>query len=155
MAIKLIVVGKTSTPYLVEGEKEYLKRLGKYTRLTYIELPNFKQATKWTPEQLKKEEGKLILSKLKSTDWVILLDERGKEFNSVGFAKELEKITAHQASVVFVIGGAFGFSDELYKRASQKLAISQMTLSHRMIRLFFLEQLYRAYTILRGESYHH
>jgi 23S rRNA (pseudouridine1915-N3)-methyltransferase len=155
VAIKLLVIGNTHTSYLKEAEQEYLKRLPKYTNLSYVEIPNLKQASKWSKEKIKVEEGKQILSKLKGSDWVILLDERGKEFNSPEFANYLELNMSHHASLVFVIGGAYGFSDEVYERASGKLAISKMTLSHRMIRTFFLEQLYRAFTILRGDPYHH
>src|SRR5699024_7595916 len=101
-------------------------------------------------------EGKLLLNKLKKQDYVILLDERGKEFTSSNFAKSLQKLfnTGHQ-KIVFIIGGAYGFSDEIYQRSNSKLALSKMTFSHQMIRLFFVEQLYRAMTILKGESYHH
>jgi 23S rRNA (pseudouridine1915-N3)-methyltransferase len=155
VSLKLLLLGSTHTSYLKEAEKEYLKRLQKYTQLTYTEIGNLKQASKWSVNKLKIEEGKLILSKLKAIDWVILLDERGKEYSSPEFANYLEQNMSHRASIVFVIGGAYGFSEEVYNRANAKLAISKMTLSHRMVRTFFLEQLYRAFTILRGDPYHH
>lgn len=155
MALKLIVVGNTVTSYLKEGEQEYLKRLKKYTQLQYVELNLPKQSGKWDKQKLKQEEGKIILAKLKPQDYVILLDELGKEFSSKDFARYIEKTTASNQSLVFIIGGAYGFSQEVYDRANSKLALSQMTLSHRMVRMFFLEQLYRAFAILRGDPYHH
>lgn len=155
MAVKLLVIGSTHTSYLKEAENEYLKRLPKYINLNYVEIPNLKNAAKWSKEKIKNEEGKLILSKLKGNDWVILLDEKGKEFDSPNFARYLEQNMSHHSSLVFIVGGAYGFSEEVYSRSNGKLAISKMTLSHRMIRMFFLEQLYRAFTILKGDPYHH
>lgn len=156
MKVKLIVVGKTKKSFLTEGEKEYQKRLTRYLNLELIEIPDVKNAKKRTEDEIKREESKAILSKLNPTDHVALLDEKGKEFTSVKFAKHLERYFIHAGqTLVFVIGGPYGFDKDVYDRANEKLALSQMTFSHQMVRLFFIEQLYRAMTILKGEPYHH
>lgn len=156
MKVKLIVVGKTKKSFLLEGEKEYLKRLKRYMQLELIELPDVKNAKKKSEEEIKKEEAKVILSKITSSDYVELLDENGNQYNSVKFAKHMEKhfIRGGQ-TLVFVVGGPYGFHESVYQRANAKLSLSKMTFSHQMIRLFFIEQLYRAMTILKGEPYHH
>ena len=156
MKIKLIVVGKTKKSFLVEGEKEYRKRLRRYLNLEVIELPDVKNAKKKSQEEVKREESKAILSKINATDVVQLLDENGSEFSSVSFSAYLEKLfLKSHSSLVFVIGGPYGFHDDVYERANKKIALSKMTFSHQMVRLFFIEQLYRAMTILKGEPYHH
>ena len=156
MKIKLIVVGKTSTKYLLEGEKEYEKRLKHYTKFEEIIIPEVKQSGKLSENELKKKEGHLILGKLENSDHVILLDDKGKSFSSLQFSEFLQqKMNSSLKSLVFVVGGAFGFSDEVYQRANSKLSLSKMTFSHQMIRLVFKEQLYRGFSILRGEKYHH
>ena len=156
MNIKFIVVGKTDADYLKSGEKEYIKRLKHYTKLEYQVIPDLKNVQKLTEEQRKEKEGELLLKSIDGSDFVILLDERGKTKTSKQLSQLIEK---HQLQatkrLVFIVGGAYGFSDEVYRAAHQKLSISAMTFSHQMIRLFFLEQLYRAHTILRGEPYHH
>jgi len=156
MKIKLIYVGKTGKSFLVEGEKEYSKRLQRYVPFEKVELPAIKNAKKRSEQEIKTAEANLILPQIKPTDFVVLLDEKGKEFSSVGFSKFLQKQfnVGHQG-VVFVIGGPYGFDETIYKRSNKKIALSQLTFSHQMIRMFFMEQLYRAMTILKGEPYHH
>lgn len=156
MKIKLIYVGKTSKPFLIEGEREYEKRVKRYAPFESIELPDVKNAKKRSEEEIKNLEGNAILEKVEPNDYVILLDEKGKEFTSVDFSKYLQKqFNSGQQRLLFVIGGPYGFSDKLYERANAKLALSKLTFSHQMVRMFFLEQLYRAFTILKGEPYHH
>ncbi len=156
MKMSLICVGKTVTPYLIEGEQEYLKRLKHYGKVEKIEIPELKNARKLSQDQIKVEEGKLILAKLNPNETLILLDENGSEFSSTKFSAFLQKkMNQGGKGIVFVVGGAYGFSDEVYAAASGKISLSKMTFSHQMVRLFFLEQLYRAHTILRGEPYHH
>ena len=156
MKIKLIVVGKTNSTYLLEGEREYEKRLKHYTKFEEIIIPDIKQSGKLSENELKKKEGQLILGKLENSDHVILLDDKGKSYSSIDFANFLQqKMNNSFKSLVFVVGGAFGFSDEVYQRANSKVSLSKMTFSHQMIRLIFKEQLYRGFSILRGEKYHH
>ncbi len=156
MKIKLICVGKTTSSYLIEGENEYLKRLKHYNSVEKIEIPELKNAKKMGQSEIKKQEGNLILSKIDTSDYLILLDENGQEFNSISFSKFIQKrMNAGGKSIVFIIGGAYGFSNEVYNRAQSRLALSKMTFSHQMVRLFFLEQLYRSFTILKGQPYHH
>ena len=156
MKIKLILVGKTNAKYLVEGEKEYEKRLKHYTKFEEIIIPDVKQSGKLSESELKKKEGQLILAKLENSDHVILLDDKGNSYSSLQFSDFLQqKMNSSLKSLVFVVGGAFGFSDEVYQRANSKVSLSKMTFSHQMIRLIFKEQLYRGFSILRGEKYHH
>lgn len=156
MNIKLIVIGKTIKSYLQEGEHEYEKRLGKYLKFEEIVIPELKNAGNLSFDQIKDREGKLILSKLSSNEYLILLDERGKELSSVEFSRWIEQKQVQSISrLCFVIGGAYGFSDEVYEKSQYKLSLSKMTFSHQMVRIFFKEQLYRAYSILNGEPYHH
>ena len=156
MKIKLIVVGKTSAKYLLEGEKEYEKRLSNYIKYEEIIIPDVKKPGKLSENELKKKEGQLILGKLENSDHVILLDDKGKSFSSIQFSEFLQqKMNCGLKSLVFVIGGAYGFSVEVYQRANSKVSLSKMTFSHQMIRLIFKEQLYRGFSILRGEKYHH
>lgn len=156
MKIQLICVGKTVSKYLIEGENEYLKRLKHYNPVEKIEIPELKNAKKLSQEQIKIAEGELILKHLKTGDSMILLDENGKHVDSVGFSQFLQKkFNSGGKKIVFVIGGAYGFSDEIYAKASGKISLSKMTFSHQMVRVFFLEQIYRSFTILKGEPYHH
>lgn len=142
--------------YLKEGEDEYLKRLKHYCPVEMIEIPELKNAKKLSKNQIKTEEGKLILGLIKPQEQLILLDENGTHFGSVQFSKFIEKRKNQGGkSIVFVIGGAYGFSDDVYATSQSKISLSTMTFSHQMVRLFFLEQLYRAHTILKGEPYHH
>ena len=156
MKIKLIVVGKTNTAYLKTGESDYEDRLKHYCKFQEFLIPQIKNGGKLSHKALKIKEEKLILKNIDPMDYVILLDEKGKSFSSIDFSNLLnQKLIDSNKRLVFVIGGAFGFSEEVYHRADSKLSISKMTFSHQMIRLIFKEQLYRAFTILKGEKYHH
>lgn len=156
MKIKLICVGKTGKKFLEEGEQEYVKRLRYYLTFDRIELPDVKQSRTLSEEQIKSREGEMIQARIQPGEKVFLLDEKGKEFNSEQFAEFLQKqFNQGGQAIVFVIGGPYGFSDALYKSAIGKISLSKMTFSHQMVRMFFVEQLYRSMTILRGEPYHH
>lgn len=156
MTIKLIVVGKTDNKAIIALIEEYGKRLNFYVKFEFEVIPDLKN-TKSLSEVLQKEkEGELILKNVIASDDLILLDERGKSFSSVEFSDYLQKkMNAGLKQLIFVIGGPYGFSEEVYARANGKLSISKMTFSHQMIRPFFIEQLYRGFTILRNEPYHH
>ena len=156
MKIVLIVIGKTAASYLREGIADYEKRLKYYITFEYRELPDVKNVQNLSEEQLKEKEGSLLLKQLGASDELILLDEHGKQFSSKKWAVYLEHKMLHNTkTLVFAIGGAYGFSNAVYKKASDKLSLSSMTFSHQMVRMIFLEQLYRAYTIIKGEPYHH
>lgn len=156
MKIKLIVIGKTKFEFLIDGENEYHKRLKHYCKFSELVIKEVKNASKISKKELKVKEGNLILESLKNSDYVILLDDKGLELSSTDFAEFLnKKMVSSTNELVFIIGGAFGFSESLYKRANTKLSLSKMTFSHQMVRLIFKEQLYRAFTILKGEKYHH
>lgn len=155
MKISLVLVGKTDVAWVREGLDLYASRLSHYAPFSVVEIPELKNVSALSKDQIKEKEGELILSKLKPSDDVILLDERGKEFRSVEFARLVESRMAGGRNVVFVIGGAYGFSDAVYARADSMLSLSKMTFSHQMVRAVFAEQLYRAFTIIRGEPYHH
>lgn len=156
MDIILITVGKTATGYIKTGIEEYCKRLKRYVSFTIKNLPDIKNTRKLTESQQKIEEGKLILAEISAFDLMVLLDERGEMHTSRGFSEFIQKgMLGGKKRMVFIIGGPYGFSQEVYSRADAKLSFSKMTFSHEMIRLFFTEQLYRAMTILKGEPYHH
>lgn len=156
MKIKIICIGKTGKKFLEEGEQQYLGRLKHYLPVERIEIPDLKNQRNLSQQQIKELEGKEILSRTGSGEQLYLLDERGKTFSSVGFSEFLStRFNAGGKAIVFVIGGAYGFSDEVYDQAAGKISISEMTFSHQMIRMIFFEQLYRAMTIQRGEPYHH
>ncbi len=141
---------------MLEGEAEYLSRLKHYISVEKIEIPDLRDSRKLSTDQICDQEGKLLLSKIDKGDLVFVLDERGKSFTSLHFSDFLQKQFNRGAkNLVFLIGGAYGFSQEVYERAEGKLSLSSMTFSHQMVRLFFLEQLYRGFTILKGEPYHH
>ena len=156
MKVKFLVIGKTTDKYLLPGIEEYNKRINRYCNYDYIELSGVRLGRSATAKETKKKEEDIILTKLEKSDFLVLLDEKGKEFTSIDFSFFLKN---HQMlatkRVVFLIGGAFGFSDAIYKRANTKIALSQMTFTHQMVRLIFTEQLYRAFTITKGEKYHH
>ena len=156
MKVNFWVVGKTTDTYIIPGLTDYNKRLTKYCNYEYNELPAAKLGKNSTPIETKLKEEKSILEKLEKSDFLILLDEKGKEFHSKGFG---DYLSHHQMigtkSLVFLIGGAYGFSEAIYKRANTKIALSQMTFTHQMVRLIFSEQLYRGFTITKGEKYHH
>lgn len=155
MKIKLIAIGKTDEAFLTEGIDKYLKRLKHYISFEMIVLNDVKTGKKLNIELQKEQEGRAILEKVQTNETLILLDENGKEFSSVGFANLLQKKMNAGSNLIFVIGGPFGFSTEVYQRADAQLALSKLTFSHQMVRLFFVEQLYRAFTIIKGEKYHH
>lgn len=156
MKVKLICIGKTGKKFLEDGENEYMQRVKHYVQIERVEIPDLKNARKLTFEQIKQMEGKEILSKLGSGEQLILLDERGSLLSSVEFSNFVQqRFNAGGKSLVFVIGGAYGFSPEVYEAAHGKISLSKMTFSHQMIRMIFFEQLYRAMTILKGEPYHH
>jgi len=154
MKITLIQLGKTHFKFVDTGFDEFAGRLTHYTKFenTVIELPAKLRSA--DGEQVKKAEGELLLKKIQPTDYLILLDEKGATYSSREFASTLQKLANTHAIFVFVIGGAFGFSQQVYDRANAKLSLSKMTFSHQLIRLIFIEQLYRAYTIMKGEPYH-
>ena len=155
MTIKLIYIGKTFQSFISEGCQEFESRLKRYTRLEVMVLPDVKGGGAMDGASLKKAEAALVLKNIKSEDWLILLDERGDSLGSVEFSKNLQdKMNKGLKTVVFLVGGAFGFDEQLYQRANEKLSFSKMTFSHQMIRLFLTEQIYRAYTILKNEPYH-
>lgn len=156
MKVSLIAIAKTEEAYLQEGIGIYLKRLGRYLDMKLVEIPALKNAKSLTEKEQKNREGDLILKQLGAGDMLILLDEKGKEYDSPGLAKFVQQqMNQSVKNLVFVIGGPYGFSEEVYARAQQKMALSKLTFSHQMVRLFFVEQLYRAMTILKGEPYHH
>ena len=156
MNIKLIAVGKTDNLALQQLISTYEKRLSYYINFELQLLPDIKNSKSLSEEQQKIKEGELILSYIEPSHHLILLDERGKEYTSIAFADELQKkMNTGIKQLTFVIGGPYGFSQAIYQRANSKLSLSKLTFSHQMIRLFFVEQLYRAFTILRNEPYHH
>ncbi len=156
MKILLLVIGKTDEDYLITGIKKYVGRLGHYVSFEMKEIPDIRNRKTLSEEQQKKAESFLLLQQLQPGDHVVLLDENGSTFTSVGFAENLEKLMASGAKrIVFIVGGPYGFAQEVYDKANAKMALSAMTFSHQMVRLIFVEQLYRAFTILKGEPYHH
>jgi len=156
MKITLLMIGKTDLPYLKEGIEVFVKRLKHYVPFEMKIIPDIKNSKNLSFEQQKMKEGELILQQLSTSDNVILMDERGKEFSSRLFSEWIEKkMIGGIRNLVFVIGGPYGFSDEVYQRADGKIALSRMTFSHQMVRLIFVEQIYRAMTIMKGEPYHH
>ena len=156
MKITLLTVGKTDRDWVRQGLDIYVSRLKHYIPFTLTEIPELKNVSALSKEQIKVKEGELILKNVRTTDDLILLDEHGKEYSSVQLAKILQdKISYECKDIVFVIGGAYGFSDAVYARANSKLSLSKMTFSHQMVRTIFAEQLYRAFTIMKGEPYHH
>ena len=156
MKITFLTVGKTEDAYLKEGIEKYVKRLKHYTKLITIEIDELKNTKALTPDQQKAKEAELILKKIFPLDHVILLDENGMELSSQQFAAYInKKALGSVANIVFIVGGPYGFDPSVYERANDKLSLSSMTFSHQMVRLFFVEQLYRAFTIIKGEPYHH
>ena len=155
MKITLLVVGKTIDTHIELLIQEYQKRLAHYIPFNIQVIPELKNTKALTPEQQKQTEGELILRTINSSTDLVLLDEHGKEFRSIEFADYVQKRMSSGRDVVFVVGGPYGFSEAVYQRANGKISLSKMTFSHQMVRLFFVEQLYRAMTILRGEPYHH
>ena len=156
MKIKLIVVGKTHAKYLIQAEEEYQQRLKHYIKFEKVIVPDLKNSKNLTPIEQNRREGELIISKIEKNEEVVLLDDKGVEFTSIKFAQFInQKMIQSTRCLTFIIGGAYGFSDEVYTRANAKLSLSKMTFSHQIVRVIFKEQLYRALTILKGEKYHH
>ena len=156
MRIGLILVGKTVNKHFVELIDDYAGRVTHYVGFDITVIPELKNTKNLSTDQQKQQEGELILKQLQGGDHVVLLDEHGKEFRSVEFSKWVEqKMQTVNKRLVFIIGGPYGFSPEVYARANEKISLSKMTFSHQMVRLIFVEQLYRAMTIMRGEPYHH
>jgi 23S rRNA (pseudouridine1915-N3)-methyltransferase len=156
MHIKLITIGNTDNKNLQTLIADYSKRLGFYIRFEFDVIPDLKKAKHLSETQQKDKEGELILVKVQNSDVVILLDENGKQMDSIAFSNYLQKhLNSGIKNLIFVIGGPYGFSEAVYARANGKLGLSKMTFSHQMVRLFFIEQLYRGFTILKNEPYHH
>lgn len=156
MKVQLIVVGRTVEKHLTTLINDYCERIKHYLPFDMEVIPELKNTKALTAAQQKEREGELIKKQLRDGDYVVLLDEGGKEFRSVEFAQYLEKKQSSGARrLVFIVGGPYGFVDDIYRLANEKVSLSKMTFSHQMVRLFFVEQVYRAMTILRGEPYHH
>lgn len=156
MKISLVVIGKTDAAYFVDAINEYKNRLVHYIPFEMEVIPDIKNVKNLREDQQKEKEGELILKTLQSGDYLVLLDEHGKSFTSMEFATYIErKMHVVPKRLVFVIGGPYGFSEAVYKAASEKISLSKMTFSHQMIRLIFVEQIYRVMTILNNEPYHH
>lgn len=156
MTIKLIAIGKTDDKKLLDLIDNYKKRLGFYIKFVMDSIPDIKNSKKLSDVEQKQKEGELILSRLNKTDVLILLDENGQEFDSIEFSNYLQKhLNSGIKQLVFAIGGPYGFSEDIQRKANGKLSLSKMTFSHQMVRLFFLEQVYRGFTILKNEPYHH
>tara|TARA_Y100000589_G_C27198179_1_gene648025 strand:+ start:2923 stop:3393 length:471 start_codon:yes stop_codon:yes gene_type:complete len=156
MKVQFWVIGKTTDAYLLPGIHDYFKRLRRYCQFEYVELPAAKIGKNATETEIKNREERAVLEKLQKSDFLVLMDANGQEHSSENFASFLSD---HQMrgtkNLVFLIGGAYGFSNQIYQRANSKFSLSKMTFTHQMVRLIFLEQLYRAYTITKGEKYHH
>ncbi|MDT0651054.1 23S rRNA (pseudouridine(1915)-N(3))-methyltransferase RlmH [Autumnicola edwardsiae] len=156
MTIKLLCIGKTDSKQLQQLIDVYLKRLQFYTKFEIEIIPDLKKVKNLDENQQKIKEGELILSKVQNADFLVLLDENGKQFSSEGFSEYIQKrLNSGLKQLIFVVGGPYGFSEAVYQRANSKISLSKMTFSHQMVRLFFTEQVYRAFTILKNEPYHH
>ncbi len=156
MTIKLLAIGKTDNKQLQHLILEYQQRLKHYVKFDFEIIPDIKNAKNLSETQQKEKEGSLILKSLSNTDILILLDENGKQYDSVAFSAHIQKkMNAGHKRLVFAIGGPYGFSDVVYEKSLETISLSKMTFSHQMVRLFVVEQLYRAFTILRNEPYHH
>ena len=155
MRITLIESGKTRDPFIKEGVEMFRKRVVHYVPFKIETIPDLKNTRNLTMKEVQNQEAALLLKRIKATDYLLLLDERGKEHNSISFAEYLNSLEGRVNHLVFVIGGPYGFSEEVYRRADAKLSLSRLTFSHQLVRLIFMEQLYRAFTILKGEPYHH
>ena len=151
----LILVGKTTDKHFQAGINDYVERISHYMPFEIVTIPELKNTKSLSEEQQKQAEGELILKQIQTSDTVVLLDEHGKEFRSIEFAKWLEHKRNTARRLIFIIGGPYGFSQAVYSRANEQISLSKMTFSHQMIRLVFIEQIYRACTIIKGEPYHH
>ena len=156
MKITLLTVGKTDIKWVKEGLEMYSGRISRYVPFSVSEIPELKNVSALSVEQIKKKEAELILKNVRQQDQLVLLDERGQRFTSLSFASWLEdRLSRGVRDLVFVVGGAYGFAAEVYDRADSRISLSEMTFSHQIVRTIFAEQLYRAFTIIRGEPYHH
>ncbi len=156
MKVCLLVIGKTDASYMREAIAEYEKRLTRHVPYEMKVLPDVRNARSLTESLQKEREGEMLLEQFRSGDWVVLLDERGRQHTSVEFARYLEqKMLGGVKRLLFVVGGPYGFADKVYRRADDRISLSRMTFSHQMVRMIFIEQIYRAMTILKGEPYHH
>lgn len=155
MKITLLTVGKTDKGWIRDGLDIYVGRLSHYVNFEIREIPELKNVSALSKESIKLKEGELILKNLRQDDFVILLDERGEESTSMALAKKLESLMLRGRNLVYIVGGAYGFSQAVYDRKNAMISLSRMTFSHQMIRVIFTEQLYRAFTIINGEPYHH
>ena len=156
MKVKLLVIGKTDDKSIDLLVQNYIKRLKHYIKFEFVVIPDIKNRKNLSIEQQKQQEGDLLLKIVQNSDFVVLLDEKGKDFTSIEFSKYLsKKMLSGIKQLVFVIGGPYGFSEAVYQRGNQKISLSKMTFSHQMVRLFVVEQIYRAFTILKNEPYHH
>lgn len=155
MRITLIESGKTRDSFIKEGVELFRKRVVRYVPFDIETIPDLKNTRSMTMKEVQEQEGILLLKRIKASDHVILCDERGKEYTSISFAEHLNSLEGRVNKLVFVIGGPYGFSEKVYERADAKLSLSRLTFSHQLVRLLFMEQLYRAFTILKGEPYHH
>ncbi|WP_291778828.1 23S rRNA (pseudouridine(1915)-N(3))-methyltransferase RlmH [Cecembia sp.] len=156
MQIKLLAIGKTDHSAIKQLTEEYAARLGHYVKFDFEVLPDIKKSKNFNDMVQKEKEGELILKKIHPSDDLILLDERGEAFSSLEFSSFIQKkMNTGLKQLVFIIGGPYGFSEAVYQRANNKISLSKMTFSHQMVRVFFVEQLYRAFTILKNEPYHH
>ena len=155
MRITLLQTGKTKEPFIMEGIEEFRKRMVHYAPFAIETVPDLKNSRNMTMKEVQEKEGVQLLRRIRPGDHVILLDERGKEFHSISFAEHLNSLEGRVNHLLFVIGGAYGFSEDVYRRADEKFALSRLTFSHQLVRIVFMEQIYRAFTILRGDPYHH
>lgn len=155
MKTELLVVGKTVNKHFIAGIEDYTERISHYMPFEMTVIPELKNTKSLTEEQQKEREGELLLRRFQPGDTVVLLDEHGKEFRSIEFARWIARKQSTARKLFFVVGGPYGFSPAVYQRADEKISLSQMTFSHQMIRLIFVEQIYRACTIIKGEPYHH
>lgn len=156
MEIEFIVIGKTNETYLIDGVEKYRKRINRYNKFHVLELSNIKKYKSLSSLEIIRKEGDLILQKIKPSDYVVLLDETGKNYSSIDFSKKISLLMlSTRRRLVFLVGGAYGVSESVYFRSNEILSLSKMTFSHQMVRLFFMEQLYRSFTLLNNEPYHH
>ena len=155
MRITLIQTGKTKDPFISEGVEKFRKRMVRYAPFALETIPDLKNSRNITMKEVQEKEGSMILKRTRPGDFVVLLDERGATYDSIGFARHLNSLEGRVNHLVFVIGGPYGFSREVYQRADERFSLSKLTFSHQLVRVLFMEQLYRAFTILKGEPYHH
>ena len=155
MRIRLIQTGKTREQYVKEGVEIFRRRLKRYVPFETETIPDLKNSKNMAMKEVMEKEGQLLLRRIRQEDHVVLLDERGEECSSIAFAEQMNSLEGRVKQLVFVVGGPYGFSEEVYRRADSRLSLSRLTFSHQLVRLIFMEQLYRAFTILKGDPYHH